>query len=242
MIENATAEHQLLYIRHLEPMLKQMDKVFKTVLPTEHYAQNIPLPRELREQIAAQKKGKRPVMGGIPARYRLFLTCFSSIALLRNCPTAIHRDYYNARQDEINFSCITTVGTYKGGGFCLPAYELRVPVGPGDLLICQTNREYHCNIGRVSGEKYSIVCYYKTRVAHPTVAIGKSMRLRGETEAQKALDWVFERTHKLNRESEERIKKQTVERLARNNELLTPEQIELLTKAFAKAGYLVVNK
>lgn len=252
MLEYCTAERQLLYIRHLEPILRQMDLVFQTVLPKEYHAQTNPLPLEERRRIVAEAKDAKSKdaasMGGIPAQYRLFLTCFSTLALLRNCPTAIHRDQYNANQNHVNYSCITTVGKYKGGGFCLPAYELRIPVGPGDLLICQTNREYHCNIGRVTGEKYSIVAYYKTRTARPDIGLGRTRKAHQKTKEQKALFardeglWAAqELSEKLKKESDERIRKKHEEwsqldiKVKAELEAMTPEELAKIEEAFAKA-------
>jgi hypothetical protein len=183
---------QAIYIRHLE-LIRMADTVFKKVLPEYHQLQNIPMDIRARELEATEKRGQHPKLGGIPARYRLFLSSFSALAILRNCPTACHKDR-NARPDETNFSCLTSVGDYKGGGFCLPEYKLRVPVKPGDLLIFQTSKEWHTNIGAIKGEKYSIVFYYQTRLANPHIAIGTGVP--EETEGDRTLDGFLARTRR----------------------------------------------
>ena len=47
-------------------------------------------------------------------------------------------------------------------------YGIKIPVKPGDLLIAQTTREWHCNTTPVAGIKYSLVCYYHKLLAKPT--------------------------------------------------------------------------
>jgi hypothetical protein len=177
VMEYAATSREWGYVKHVEPMLRAVDGIFGRVLPQQHYAQNLPKPLREREIEAIERKGMHPNIGGIPARYRLFLTSFSSLALLRNCPTAIHKDQ-NARGDTRNYSCLTSVAGpdgFKGGTFCLPEYDLLIPVKPGDLLIVQSSREWHCNMGRVTGDKISIVAYYKTYLAYPTSKPGPSV-------------------------------------------------------------------
>jgi hypothetical protein len=177
---------------HLGPLLQWMDRMFEHALPEYHKLQNLPITWEQRER-ELQKKGTRNEggvqLGGIPLRFRALLTSFSTIALLRSCPTAIHTDA-NARNDQLNFSCITSVTDpakpAEGGTFALIEYGIKIPIRSGDLLIAQTSREWHTNIGPVQGEKYSIVAYYKTNLRG--MKLGPSM-LTEEVRRNWEADW-----------------------------------------------------
>jgi hypothetical protein len=146
----------------LEELLVTMNRIFKYALPQEFAAQNTPKSERERE---LERDKKNPNWGGIPWRFRIFLTAFSNITLLKSCPSALHRDQ-NGGQRKPNFSCLTSIGKgFEGGTFCLLEYGLKIPVTPGDILICQSTREWHTNIGAVDGLKYSIVTYYKPPLA-----------------------------------------------------------------------------
>jgi hypothetical protein len=156
----------------LEELLSTLNAIFKRVLPNQWAAQNTP--KSMREKLLEDKK-KEPHWGGIPWRFRIFLTAFSNITLLKSCPAAIHKDS-NGRGTIPNFSCLTSVGEgFEGGTFCLLEYGLKVPVTPGDILICQSTREWHTNIGAVEGLKYSIVAYYKQPLPSLRIKAGSSM-------------------------------------------------------------------
>jgi hypothetical protein len=107
----------------------------------------------------------------IPSEFRLTGTAFSTISILKSCPSAVHIDMNG---NKLGLVCMTTVrGTeYSGGELCLPEYGLKVPVKPGDILVAATAREWHCNLTPVKGTKYSIVCYYRWGLAN-------EKRLRG---------------------------------------------------------------
>jgi hypothetical protein len=64
-----------------------------------------------------------------------------------------------SNNSETGFTVLTTVGEYKGGEFVLPQYGVCVPIQPGDVLICQTHKEWHGNWRKVEGHRYSIIGY-----------------------------------------------------------------------------------
>jgi hypothetical protein len=153
----------------LEELLTKLDEIYRVVLPEFWHAQNTPKTLEERfEELArATKERRHPNFGGIAWRFRLFLTAFSSVTLLKSCPAAVHQDS-NGSSKLPNFSVLTSIGKgFTGGTFCLLEYGVKIPVQPGDVLICQSTREWHCNIKPVDGLKYSIVAYYKP----PLVAV-----------------------------------------------------------------------
>jgi hypothetical protein len=159
---------------HLEPLLREMDACFARTLPAYYSLQN--RPKSIAERNAELGKQKQPEFGGISQEFRHFLTAFSTITLLRSCPSAIHKDGGNARADQTSFTCLTSVGSgFKGGTFCLIEYGIKIPVRPGDILIAQTTREWHYNTTPVEGTKYSVVCYYRRGLANPKLKMGKSV-------------------------------------------------------------------
>lgn len=56
-------------------------------------------------------------------------------------------------------SCLTALGNYSGGALCFPRLGVTFRLRPKDLLIADTNTEYHRNVGHISGERYSVVAY-----------------------------------------------------------------------------------
>lgn len=145
-------ESQRAQFNKLEKLLHELSALYATVAP---------------KQFGFQNRGN-PEQGipGMREDFRLFGTPFSSITVLRSCPSAVHRDAGNSKTTDLSLTCMTTVrGTdYEGGAFCLPEYGIKIPVQPGDALIGATAREWHCNLTPVRGTKYSIVCYYLWRL------------------------------------------------------------------------------
>ena len=170
----------------LEELIRTLDRIFKTTLPNEWKSQNTPKSRKERLKELRHSNKKFPNYGGIPMRFRVMLSCFSNLTLLKSCPAAVHKDQ-NGSGKIPNFSCLTSVGEgFKGGRFCFIEYGLEVPVTPGDILICQSTREWHTNIGAVEGLKYSIVAYYKRPLVSPRFRYGSSMPK--ETDEQRRID------------------------------------------------------
>jgi hypothetical protein len=128
------------------PLLDQMCKVFANRLPRKFMEQNVGVPEEFR-------------MAGF--------TPFSSVAILKSAPSAVHTDARNGN----NFACMTSIedpaAPYSGGAFCFVEYGVQIAVKPGDLLIASTPRDWHANLTPVVGEKYSVVAYFKKVLAHP---------------------------------------------------------------------------
>jgi hypothetical protein len=152
------------------PLIQTMHDVYARVLPA--YFRGAPgMEKELGAyganlRISADKRQA----GTTPA---------STVTMLRSCPAALHTDPNGSR---LGLACMTSIGgsEYTGGTFCLLEYGIQIPVQPGDLLIAATAREWHCNLTPVQGEKYSIVCYYRTGVDNPKMKLGKSVPIRGD--------------------------------------------------------------
>jgi hypothetical protein len=180
----AVREHKDAFA-HLGPLIFEMNDCFARVFPFYYKQQNIPksLTDRMEEYAKYQEQAKLKQeriydYGGILQDLRqLTTTAFSTLALLKSCPSSIHQDSGNARPEQTSFTCLTSIGPpegFTGGTFCFIEYGYKVPVQPGDVLIAQTTREWHCNIGKVEGVKYSIVCYYRRGLANPILQRKKS--------------------------------------------------------------------
>lgn len=127
------------------PLLEHMTGVYAQTLPAHFREQNI----------------------SIPMDFRLGLSVFSTVALLKSAPSAVHKDSKNGD----NFACMTSVqdekAKYSGGTFCFVKYGVTIAVKPGDILIASTPRDWHCNLTPVQGLKYSLVAYYKKTLHSP---------------------------------------------------------------------------
>lgn len=131
--------------KELSPLLRWMGGVYQRTLPEHFRAQNTKINIDFRQ-------------GGSP---------FSSVAILKSAPSAVHLD---ARNGD-SFACMTTVddpdAPYRGGTFCFVQYRVSIAVKPGHILIATTPRDWHCNLDAVTGKKYSIVGYYKQALHSP---------------------------------------------------------------------------
>jgi hypothetical protein len=84
------------------------------------------------------------------------VSAFSTLTLNRNLIFGAHDDGNNIGG---TLGCLTAVGSYKGGELCFPRLGVRFDLRPGDLLIADTNEEYHGTCSSIIGERYSIVAY-----------------------------------------------------------------------------------
>jgi hypothetical protein len=84
------------------------------------------------------------------------VSAFSTLTLNRNLIFGAHDDRHNVAG---TLGCLTAVGSYKGGELCFPRLGVRFDLKPGDLLIADTNKEYHGTCSSIVGERYSIVAY-----------------------------------------------------------------------------------
>jgi hypothetical protein len=98
------------------------------------------------------------------------LPIFSTVTINRNTTCRSHVDARNAR----GLSCMTTFGQFTGGALCFPRLKVAFDVRPGDLLIADTNREQHGNVGGRVGDRISVVGYLRDMSAKCSLpAFGK---------------------------------------------------------------------
>lgn len=100
--------------------------------------------------------------------FRLFPgVCFSTATLLKSAPSKLHKDSKNA---DAGLTCLTTLGKFTGGSLLFPQYGLEIPIQPGDLLIAATHREWHCNVRKRVGTRYSLITYYRAQLVEKLMA------------------------------------------------------------------------
>jgi hypothetical protein len=123
---------------HVEKLLQQMWGLFQITLP---------------------KKFAEPSTL-CPEPFRIAGTGYTRLAVLKSAASAIHTDHANGP----GFGSMVTLSTfprYTGGTFCFVEFGLQIKVQPGDILIANTPKHWHCNIGPIKGLKYSVVAYFK---------------------------------------------------------------------------------
>ena len=82
---------------------------------------------------------------------------FSTLTINKS---AIFRSHADAK-NEGGLACLAAFGKFIGGDLCLPRLRVAFNLKPGDILICDNNREQHGNVGPLSGTRISVVCYLR---------------------------------------------------------------------------------
>lgn len=127
------------------PLLRQINKKYKSLLPSYFQKQN--------------KKAKSTL-------FKIPQTAFTTITTNINFQTAIHKD---SGDDEEGFGNLVVIerGSYDGGETCLPQYGIGINVRQGDILFMDVH-EWHGNLPIVKKNKdavrLSVVCYLRTKV------------------------------------------------------------------------------
>lgn len=81
---------------------------------------------------------------------------FSTVTLNQNICFLAHKDGHNV---PATLSCLTAAGAYAGGALGFPRLGVSFDLKPRDLLIADTNEEYHGTVGGIFGNRYSVVAY-----------------------------------------------------------------------------------
>jgi len=91
--------------------------------------------------------------------WQLHGTAFTTITVNKNFRTAYHTDKGDLRE---GFSCLTTLGRFKGGLLVLPRYRVAFNVKPGSVLMMDAH-EFHGNT-QITGERITAVLYCRERI------------------------------------------------------------------------------
>lgn len=84
------------------------------------------------------------------------IRAFSTLTLNHNITFGAHDD---GRNVPGTLSCLTALGHYAGGTLCFPRLGVSFDLRPKDLLIADTNEEFHGTVGEPWGSRFSIVAY-----------------------------------------------------------------------------------
>ena len=96
--------------------------------------------------------------GNVMMGYTVPGTMFSTITVNQ---TALFRAHEDGRNLARALSCLAAFGNFSGGELCFPRFGVSCPMEPGDLLIGDTNRELHGNLGPLTGSRISVVAYMR---------------------------------------------------------------------------------
>lgn len=124
------------YFEAVKPFIKEVDDLYKMKMPKAH-----------ARQMAYVKK--------IPQRWRIEGTAFTTLYVLKNWPTAVHRDLFDIKQ---GYGVMTTLGYFKGGELCFPQYGVLVDYKPGDLFLGNVH-DWHGNFPLLDGERVSCIFF-----------------------------------------------------------------------------------
>jgi hypothetical protein len=127
-----------LYLRCQE-FIRAVDEVYRLMLPAEY-------------------KRQQSVIQAVPAHLRILDTAFTTLYVLRNAPTAIHTDDFDAAG---TFGCMASLGQFSGNALIWPKYRIGVDYQPGDVLLADVH-EYHGNLPLLRGERVSCVFFVRT--------------------------------------------------------------------------------
>jgi hypothetical protein len=98
---------------------------------------------------------------------------FSTITINKDSLCRSHTDHKNSA----GMSCITTFGEFAGALLCFPRLRVAFDIQPGDVLIADTTREQHGNIGPLADHRISVVAYL---VPMPSPTSGRFGRATGK--------------------------------------------------------------
>jgi hypothetical protein len=157
---------QLFYAMRLVPMLHDFEFIMQKYLPKYwefHEKQGRRLVRPVDQKLKTLDKVPDPFQRQMlkrwdATRFYHFLgtQAFSTITLNHNILFGPHQDGRNVAG---TLSCLTALGDFVGGTLCFPRLGVSFTLGPRDLLIADTNTEYHGTVGGISHERYSVVAY-----------------------------------------------------------------------------------
>jgi hypothetical protein len=157
---------QLFLAMRLVPLLRACEDAMEkylTVYWEYHLSQAARLVRPLDEQFKTLDKvsdlfQRDQLKTWDATNYYHFLgtRAFSTVTLNHNILFGVHQDGRNVLG---TLSCLTALGEYTGGELCFPRLGVTFNLRPGDLLIADTNNEFHGTVGGIVGSRYSVVAY-----------------------------------------------------------------------------------
>jgi hypothetical protein len=108
--------------------------------------------------LAAEYKRQKAVVDLVPPHRRILDTVFTTLYVLRNAPTAIHTDDFDA---EGTFGCMASLGDWQGNELVFPKYRIGCNYQQGDVILADVH-EMHGNLPLLSGERVACVFFVRT--------------------------------------------------------------------------------
>ena len=144
--ETAFTSQQVEKWKRVIPLIQEIDKQFKLLIPDRHAAQ--------------LKRAKQT------PKFQIKGTSFSTVTINYNWRTALHTDAGDLPQGFGNL-VVLEEGIYKGGYTGFPQYGVCVDVRHGDFLGMDVHK-FHCNTEIKSSTKdytrLSLVCYLREKM------------------------------------------------------------------------------
>lgn len=110
-----------------------------------------------REMLPDEYKRQKAIVAKVPKKLRMFNTAFTTLYVLKNAPTAVHKDKADAKG---TFGCMASLGDWNGNELVFPKYRIGADYRPGDVILADVH-EWHSNLPLLSGERVSCVFFVR---------------------------------------------------------------------------------
>jgi hypothetical protein len=162
----AGTRDQFFLAMRLVPLIQDFQSALQQHLPEYwqfHLAQAKKLVRPPDEKLetlhrVADPHQKRMLEVWDQTQYYHFMgvEAFSTLTLNHNILFGAHADRRNMPG---TLGCLTALGDYAGGALCFPRLGVAFDLRPRDLLVADTNEEFHGSSSLIVGDRYSVVAY-----------------------------------------------------------------------------------
>jgi hypothetical protein len=106
------------------------------------------------EEYAAQME----VIQRVPQNWRMYDTAFTTLYVLKNAPTAVHKDTADATG---TFGCMVSLGDFEGNELVFPKFRIGCDYRPGDVILADVH-EFHSNLPLLpNSERVSCVFFVR---------------------------------------------------------------------------------
>lgn len=113
-------------------------------------AYKVMLPKEYGRQMA--------IVEAVPINFRMIDTIFTTMYVIKNGPTAVHTDDFDASG---TFGCMASLGDWEGNALVFPKFRIGCNYRPGSVILGDVH-ELHGNLPLLSGERVACVFFVRT--------------------------------------------------------------------------------
>lgn len=129
--------------------IRKVDEVYRTTMDKEY-------------------AGQMKVVNKVPQNWRMYDTAFTTLYVLKNAPTAVHKDTADATG---TFGCMASLGEFEGNELVFPQYRIGVDYRPGDVILADVH-EWHTNLPLLPGGE-RVSCVFFVREGMDACPVGK---------------------------------------------------------------------